>query len=75
MSTLTFASPGVLTRLPLGWVHTSRIVSILQFPHPLMTTLIFNGIIINLLLLYRLPYFVFGLLVIFVPFYVLGLNL
>jgi hypothetical protein len=31
-----------------------------------MVTLIFHGIIINLLLLYRLPYFVFCLLAIFV---------
>jgi hypothetical protein len=40
-----------------------------------MLTLIFHGIIINLLISYRLPYFVFCSLVIFVPFYILVLTL
>jgi hypothetical protein len=40
-----------------------------------MTTLIFHGIIIDLLLLCRLPYFSFCLLVIFVSLYLLVLTL
>jgi hypothetical protein len=37
------------------------------FSHPLMIILIFHRIIINLLVLYRLPYFVFCFLVFLCP--------
>jgi hypothetical protein len=45
------------------------------FSNLLIIILIFHGIIINLLLLYRLPYFAFCLLVIFMSFCVVVLNL
>jgi hypothetical protein len=74
---LLLTSICVCTRLvlPRHIMAQSLEMYLSYFSHLLMITLIFHGIIINLFLLYTLPYFVFCLLVIFVSSYVLVLTL
>jgi hypothetical protein len=69
-----FLSPVLASNLSLSCCQTPFEMNLFYFSRLLTLNLIFLGII-NLLLLYKLSYFVFRSLIIFVYFYVLVLTL